>query len=88
MLKSRDLKIADKTHGSNRVVVTLHSTKENLERVAKMEENPKRLMEEAQTKQEEMRPRNIEKQDVAMCLKEEVGKKKGHERRERQGKSR
>ena len=82
MLKSPDLKIADKTHGSNRVVVTLHSTKENLQRVAKMEENPKRLMEEAQTKQEEMRTRNIEKQDVAMCLKEEVGKKRSREKGE------
>ena len=75
MLKSLDLKIADKTHGSNRVVVTLHSTKENLQRVAEMEED-------AQTKQEEMRPMNIEKQDVAMCLKEEVGKNRSREKGE------
>ena len=34
---------------------------------------PKR--EEAQTKQEEVRPRNIEAQDVTMCLEEDVSSK-------------
>ena len=57
--------------------VKMQSTNENLERAAKMEENLKRLMEEAQTKQEEVRPRSIEEQDVMWCLEEEVGKK-GH----------
>ena len=71
--------ILEKFEGLRMVMtsVKMQSTNENLEHAAKMEENLKRLMEEAQTKQEEVRPRSIEEQDVMWCLEEEVGKK-GH----------
>ena len=48
--------IVEKVEGQTMVMTSakMQSTNENLQRVAKMEENLKRSMEEAQTKQEEM----------------------------------
>ena len=52
--------------------VKMQLTRESRQRATKMEENLNRLMEEAQAKQEETRPRNIEEQDVTCVSKRKL----------------